>query len=120
MAIVDDDPSIRKSVERLLKMHGFVTEGYASAEGFLERSAVSRIDCLVLDIHFDGMSGIELQRYLIAVGSTIPVIFITAVDDALLEQEALQTGCVAYLHKPFRAASLIAAINKSLAGHAPS
>jgi FixJ family two-component response regulator len=111
---------MRKSVERLLMMQGFVTEGYASAEGFLKRSAVSQIDCLVLDIHFDGMSGIELRRCLIAAGSTVPVIFISAVDDALLEQEALQTGCVAYLHKPFRAASLISAINKTLADHASS
>lgn len=117
MAVVEDDPSMRKSVERLLNAHGFVTEGYLSAEGFLNRDPVSRIDCMVLDIHLDGMSGIELRRRLTASGSKVPVIFITAVDDGALEQEALQAGCVAYLHKPFPAASLIAAINEALAGH---
>ena len=109
---------MRKSVERFLTAHGFLTVGYASAESFLERDASSQIDCLVLDMHFDGMSGIDLHRRLKALGSEVPVIFITAVDDGALEQEALQAGCVAYLHKPFPAASLIAAINKALAGRA--
>ncbi len=107
---------MRKSVKRLLTAHGFLTEGYASAEDFLERDATGQIDCLVLDMHFDGMSGIELRRQLEASGSKVPVIFVTAVDDGALEQEALQAGCVAYLHKPFPSASLIAAINKALAG----
>ena len=109
---------MRKSVERLLTAHGFLTEGYASVEDFLEREAIGQIDCLVLDMHFDGMSGIELRHQLKAAGSKVPVIFITAVDDAALEQEALQAGCIAYLHKPFPAASLIAAIGKALAGRA--
>lgn len=118
MAVVEDDPSMRKSVERLLNANGFVTEAYASTEGFLERNAANQIDCLVLDIHFDGMSGIELRRHLKAAGSKVPVIFITAVDDGALEQQAFQAGCIAYLHKPFPAASLIGAINKALADRA--
>lgn len=107
---------MRKSVERLLTAHGFLTKGYASPEDFLARNLASQIDCLVLDMHFDGMSGIELHCQLKTLGSEVPAIFITAVDDGALEQEALQAGCVAYLHKPFPAASLIAAINKALAG----
>jgi FixJ family two-component response regulator len=116
VAVVEDDPSMRTSVERLLNAHGFVTAAYSSAEGFLNRDSANQIDCVVLDIHLDGMSGIELRRRLTALGSKVPVIFITAVDDGPLEQEALQAGCVAYLQKPFPAASLIGAINKTLAG----
>lgn len=81
MAVVEDDPSMRRSVERLLNAHGFVTEGYASAEAFLHRDTKSRIGCLVLDIHLRGMSGIELRHRLKSAGSKLPVVFITAVDD---------------------------------------
>jgi FixJ family two-component response regulator len=119
VAIVEDDPSMRTSVERLLNAHGFATEVYSSAEAFLRREAASRIGCIVLDINLGGMSGIELRRHLKGAGSRVPVIFITAVDDKALELEGTEAGCVAYLHKPFPAASLIGAVNKAL-GPAPS
>jgi FixJ family two-component response regulator len=106
---------MRRSIERLLNVHGFPTEGYSSAETFLGRDAASKIGCIVLDIHLDGMSGIELRRLLKASGSKLSVIFITAVDDTALEVEAVRAGCVAYLHKPFPAALLISAVNKALA-----
>jgi FixJ family two-component response regulator len=118
VAVVEDDPSMRKSIERLLNTHGFVTEGYSSAEAFLSRDAASRIDCIVLDIYLKGISGIELRLRLTASGSKLPVIFITAVDDRALELAAHQAGCAAYLHKPFPATLLLDAINKALAGFA--
>jgi FixJ family two-component response regulator len=114
VAIVEDDPSMRRSIERLLGAHGYKTEGYVSAESFLTRGSVSDLICIVLDIHLGGMSGIELGR---ALKETVPrpiVIFITAVDDEALEVEALEAGCAAYLHKPFPAASLIGAIERAL------
>ena len=114
VAVVDDDLSIRKSIERLLNAHGFTTEVFASAEAFLSRGYLNQITCLVLDIHLGGMSGIELQRQLVAAGTKLPVIFITAIDEEDLELAALEAGCVAYLHKPFPAASLIGAIRKAL------
>jgi FixJ family two-component response regulator len=119
VAVVEDDPSMRRSVERLLNAHGFVTEGYASAEAFLHRDTKSRIGCLVLDIHLRGMSGIELRHRLKSVGSKLPVVFITAVDDKALELQGAQADCVAYLHKPFPAVLLIDAVNKAL-GAAPT
>ena len=115
IAVVEDDPSMLRSVQRLLNVHGFATEGFSSAEAYLHRAA-GKTDCLVLDVDLGGMSGIELQRRLKLSGSKLPVIFITALEDDALEAEAARAGCIAYLRKPFPAASLINAINEALEG----
>jgi len=114
IAVVDDDKSMCRSVQRLLNAHGFPTEGYSSAESFLGRDAANDVVCIVLDIHLGGMSGMALWRHLRNSGSKLPVIFITAVDDNALEVEAAQTDCIACLHKPFPGAVLISAINKAM------
>ena len=114
VAIVDDDLGMLKSIERLLKTYDFQTAVFTSAEAFLNGSAVNAAACLVLDIHLAGMSGIELRHRLTAAGSSLPVIFISAVDDENVHQEALASGCIAYLRKPFLAQLLIGAINKAL------
>jgi FixJ family two-component response regulator len=114
VAVVEDDPSMRRSIERLLKAHGFGAHAYASAEEFLGGDGADEAFCLVLDIHLGGMSGIELSSRLTASGSALPVIFITAMDDEELETRAIETGCLAYLHKPFPAELLIGAVNKAL------
>ena len=116
VAVVEDDPSVRRSIERLLNAHGHQTYGYVSAETFLESDFAGTIDCLVLDIHLGDMSGIQLQRRLRDSSFVLPVIFVTAVDDAALEAEAREAGCVAYLHKPFAAQQLLSAIDKALTG----
>ncbi|MDX0640797.1 response regulator [Sinorhizobium medicae] len=114
VAVVEDDPSMRKSVARLLNAHGFATEVYASAEAFLSCASQNRFGCIVLDIHLSGMSGIELWHRLKDTDFRIKVIFITALDDGVLEAEAMKAGCVAYLHKPFPADVLIGAVNRAL------
>ncbi|UIJ91194.1 response regulator (plasmid) [Sinorhizobium meliloti] len=114
VAVVEDDASVRRSVERLLTVNGFATEGYSSAEAFLSRANVSQIGCVVLDMHLGGKSGIELLHRLRAFGINLSVIFITAVEDERLELEAVKAGCVAFLHKPFPAFMLISAVNKAL------
>lgn len=114
VALIEDDPSMRTSVRRLLNAHGFLAEEYASAESFLGRNRESNPDCLVLDIDLGGMSGIELQRRLKESGSRLPVIFITALEDETLKVQATQVGCVAYLRKPFPGALLIEAINEAV------
>ncbi|NRP75355.1 Transcriptional regulatory protein FixJ [Ensifer psoraleae] len=114
VAVVEDDPSMRRSVERLLNANGFATEGHSSAEAFLSRADASRIGCVVLDIHLGGMSGVELWQRLKASGVNLSVIFITAVEDEALELEAVKAGCVAYLHKPFPAELLVSAVNRAL------
>ena len=112
VALVDNDPSMLKALERLLTAHGFGVEAYTSAEAFLDRSTENEVTCLILDINLDGMSGIALRRQLAASGSSLPVIFMTAFDNAGTHEEAMSAGCIAYLLKPFPAASLIGAINK--------
>jgi FixJ family two-component response regulator len=111
VGVVEDDPGMLKALERLLTAHGFVVEPYVSAEAFLDDAAMSAMTCLVLDIHLGGMSGIQLRRQLAASGSTLPTIFITAIDNPDTHREAVDAGCVAYLLKPFPASSLISAID---------
>jgi FixJ family two-component response regulator len=112
IAIVDDNPSLLKGLDRLLSAHGFRVQTFISAELFLERFAECGADCLVLDIHLGGISGIDLQRRLTLSGTDLPVIFMTAIDNEATRQEAFDAGCVAYLRKPFLANLLIDAINK--------
>ena len=109
IAVVDDDPSVLRGLSRLLSAHGFRVQTFASAELFLHDIATCEADCLLLDIHLGGMSGIDLKRT--SSGSDLPVIFMTAIDAGATRQEALSAGCVAYLTKPFLAKLLIDAID---------
>ncbi|RVI74004.1 response regulator [Sinorhizobium meliloti] len=115
MAVVDDDPSMRRSVERLLNAHGMMTKGYPTAESFLNKVQTGSIRCIVLDVHLGGMSGIDLWHHLKRAGTDIPVVFMTAIEDEALEREAVSAGCIAYLRKPFPAEPLITAVKRSLA-----
>jgi FixJ family two-component response regulator len=111
VTVIDDDPTMLKAIERLLRVKGFDVETFASAEAFL--AGTGKATCLVLDIHLGGMSGIELRRRLVASGAEPPTIFITAVDDEATRNEATKAGCVAYLRKPFLASLLVGAIDKA-------
>jgi FixJ family two-component response regulator len=113
IAIVDDDSGTLDAIGLLLDAHGFEVRPFDSAEAFLERDAVEQLDCLLLDIHLVGLSGIDLQRRLVASGSTLPVIFMTGLDDAATRGQALRAGCVAYLQKPVHARQLMDAIHSS-------
>jgi FixJ family two-component response regulator len=113
VAIVDDDPSMLRATKDLLDAHGFLTVGFLSAEEFLTNAPIPEADYLLLDIHLPGMSGIELQRELGASQSTVPVIFMTALDDEAIRRQALETGCVDCLRKPFPASRLFDAIEKA-------
>jgi FixJ family two-component response regulator len=112
VAIVDDDASMRTSIERLLRANDYATVAFASAEELLHSGVADGAIGLVLDIHLAGMSGIELRCRLAAAGSTTPVVFITADDDEKTRDQALAAGCVAYLRKPFDASHLIAALRR--------
>jgi FixJ family two-component response regulator len=111
IAVVDDDPSMLQGLGRLLSAHGFRVQTFASAESLLDDIANCEADCLILDIHLGGISGIELQRQLIASGRKLPVIFMTAIDNDVTHQRAIDVGYVGYLRKPFLAKLLIDAIN---------
>jgi FixJ family two-component response regulator len=114
VAVVDDDPSMLRAIERLLSARGFGVEASPSAEAFLASGASVHADCLLLDIHLGQMSGLELHRQLAIDGCTIPTIFITAIDDRSTRQEALKAGCVDFLQKPFTSQLLFAAIQKAI------
>lgn len=111
IVVIDDNPSMLQGINRLLSAHGFYVLTFASAEAFLVGIAKCEPDCLLLDIHLGGMSGIDLQRRLTALGIDLPVIFMTAIDNEASRQQAFDAGCVAYLKKPFLSKLLIDAIN---------
>jgi FixJ family two-component response regulator len=117
ISVVDDDASIRRALRRLLQSAGYVVEAFASAYEFLASAARGRSACLILDIRLDGMTGFELQERLAADRSAIPIIFITAHDDAPTRERVQQAGAAAFLPKPFDAAALLAAV-ESAAGPA--
>ncbi|UCI05646.1 response regulator transcription factor [Mesorhizobium sp. B1-1-8] len=115
VAVVDDDPSLLKGIQRLLSAQGIASEVFASAEAFLSSSAASRVACLVLDIQLGAMNGFELQRQLADSGSKIPIIFMTAFDNEATHLLAVEAGCTAYLHKPFSARLFFDAIERAVA-----
>ena len=114
IAIVDDDASVRKALERLLKAAGFEATSFASAPEFLQGGLATPPECLVLDIHLGGMNGFELYEQLLSGGSSLPVIFITAHDDAATREHARQIGSSGYLRKPFEQHALLGAIYRAL------
>jgi len=116
ISIVDDDGSLRDSLNNLFRSMGFRAQGFASAEEFLRSARLEDTDCLILDVRMPGMSGLDLQRYLVSVHSEIPIVFITshAEDDA--EAQAIRTGAVAFLYKPCREEDLLEAIDCALKG----
>jgi FixJ family two-component response regulator len=113
IAVVDDDSGTLDAIALLLDAHGLEVRAFDSAEAFLERDAVEQVDCLLLDIHLGGLSGIDLRQRLEASGSSLPVIFMTGLDDAATRAQALRAGCVAYLQKPVHARQLMDAIHKA-------
>ena len=117
IAVVDDDPSVRRALRRLLQAAGYRVEAFASAADFLASPAIDGNACLVLDIRLDGMTGLDLQARLAADGVAVPVIFITAHDDLETRERVQEAGVAAYLPKPFDPAALLAAV-KGAAGPA--
>jgi FixJ family two-component response regulator len=115
VAVVEDDPSMLRSIQRLLNTQGLSVEPFVSAEAFLDGDGRSRASCIVLDVHLPGMSGLELRRRLTALGSSLPVIFITAINDDAPRSAAKLLGCVTYLNKPFAPEALVAAVAEALA-----
>jgi len=103
--VVDDDVGILKGVKRLLKQHGFDSTLFASAEAFENCDDFDAAICIILDIQLDGVSGIEVRYRLIDAGISLPVIFITANDSDAVRAAAVESGCIAYLTKPFAARS---------------
>jgi FixJ family two-component response regulator len=114
ISIVDDDDSLRGSLENLIRSAGFRAQGFSSAEAFLGSNKMQEATCLILDVRMPGMSGFDLQRQLAAVASHLPIIFISAHADDDPQAQALAAGAVAFLYKPFYEEELLNAINAAL------
>ena len=116
--VVDDDLGMLKGVKRLLRHHGYDSVLFSSAEEFQNHGDFNSACCVILDINLNNESGIELRHRLKAAGISLQVIYITANDSPAVHMAAIESGCIAYLTKPFGAKSLIEPIDRVMAGAA--
>ena len=113
--VIDDDESVRKAFKRLLRSVNFEAETFASAEEFLKSQKPNKNSCIIIDIQMPGLTGFDLQRKLMALGSQIPVIVISASDDAQIREQARELGAVAFFRKPIDDQALLDAISWAIA-----
>jgi RNA polymerase sigma factor (sigma-70 family) len=113
--LVDDDPAVRKAIERLLRSAGFAIRAFESAEAFLAAHEPDHPGCALLDIAMSGLSGIEVQRLLNEGGQARPVIFLTGHGDVPTSVGAMKSGAVDFLTKPVDESALLQAIERALA-----
>ncbi len=114
ISIVDDDDSLRNSLDNLIRSTGFRARGFPSAEAFLSSNQAHDTACLIIDVRMPGMNGLELQRQIAAANWQIPIIFITSHVDDDARVRAIEAGAVDFLYKPFREEDLLNAINAAL------
>jgi FixJ family two-component response regulator len=114
--VVDDDPSMLRSVQRLLRKHGYDSLLFSTAEAFQRHGDFDDAVCVVLDVDLNDESGIDVRQRLTAAGISLPVIFITGKDSPATRMAAMASGCLAYLTKPFSAGSLIGPIERVSTG----
>jgi FixJ family two-component response regulator len=111
---VDDDPSVRRGLERLLRSAGHPVETFASAREFLARSDYDRPGCVLVDVRMPELNGFDLQETLVARGQELPVIFITGHGDIPMAVRAMQGGALDFLTKPFEDQTLLYAVQKAI------
>jgi FixJ family two-component response regulator len=109
VAIVDDDDSVRRSLVRVVESAGYAAEGFASAREFLDWLPQGRAACLLLDVHMSEMSGFDLQDRL-----AVPVIFITAHDDAKTQERIANSAAFGHLRKPCEKQTVLDAIHRAV------
>jgi FixJ family two-component response regulator len=114
IVVIDDDASMRKALDNLLKSVGFEVELFASPQEFLQSGRPDRPGCIVLDVRFPGRSGLDMQRDLGAANARLPIIFITGYGDIPMSVRAMKAGAVEFLTKPFRDQDLLDAVATAL------
>ncbi len=117
IAIVDDDPSVCRALTRLIRAAGMEAHGFTSAQAFQEAFRSALPDCLVLDVQMPDINGLQLQEQLAQQKRSVPIIFITAYDDAASRARAMEHGAADFLRKPFDDQSLLNAIDLALHPH---
>jgi FixJ family two-component response regulator len=114
--IVDDDASVRRSIEDLLASVGLKSKGFASPQEFLDGKRADCPGCMILDVRLPGMSGLDFQRALAKAAVNLPIIFITGHGDVPMSVQAMKSGAVEFLMKPFRPQELLDAVQHALDG----
>ncbi len=105
--VIDDDVSMCRSIERLLKSHGFAVACFSSAVEFLQQGKTTKSDCLLVDIHMPKMNGLQLKERMNQLHIDTPVIFMTAFDSEAMRVHARETGAAGFFRKPFESQVLI-------------
>ena len=116
VAIIDDNESMQESLADLIESGGFEAQCFGSAKAFLESDLHARAACLIVDIRMPKMSGLELQARLKQEECNVPIIFITAYDDAEIRAQAMKEGAVEFLAKPFNHQLLLKMLRGTLDG----
>jgi FixJ family two-component response regulator len=114
VAIVDDDPSVRRGLARLIRSVGWKAEAFASAQEFLDRPGVETASCLVLDLQLPDLSGIDLQKRMAEFGLETPIIFLTGHGDIPTTVQAMKAGAIEFLTKPVDEEDLLKAIQEAI------
>jgi len=114
ISIIDDDESMRCAVKSLVTSLGFGAYTFASAEKFLQSPHLDHTSCVITDLQMPGLSGVELQKSLLAQGRRIPIIFVTAFPEERLRARAMAAGAVGFMSKPFESETLIKLIDKAM------
>ena len=115
IAIIDDDPSVCRALQRLVRSLGMRASTFPSGESFFDAVAsVEKPDCVVVDVQMPGMNGLEVQQRMVREHPDIPLIFMTAHVDEVLAKRIVATGAVGFLSKPFADSSLIELIQRAL------
>ena len=112
--VVDDDPSVRRSLTNLLRSVGFQVEAFSTASEYLASPEVDAPGCLVVDVRLPGMSGLDLQREVDRAAVPRPIVFITGHGDIPMAVQAIKGGAVEFLTKPFRDQDLLDAIRRGI------
>jgi FixJ family two-component response regulator len=112
--VVDDDPSVRKSLTRVMTSAGYAVEVFESAREFLGRAPFAGPGCLILDVRMPGVTGLDLQEALAGAGHRMPIVFITGHGDISMSVKAMKGGAIDFLTKPFDVESLLEAVRRAL------
>jgi FixJ family two-component response regulator len=114
IALVDDDPSVRRGLERLIRSMGWKAETFASAQEFLARVGVEAPSCVVLDLQMPGLTGLELQKKMAEVGLETPIVFLTGHGNIPATVQAMKAGAIEFLTKPVEEQDLLKAIHEAI------
>jgi FixJ family two-component response regulator len=117
VCIIDDDASVRRSLQRLLTANGFRVAAFADAQSYLDHPPDDPFSCIILDIRMPGMDGLELQTHLGEIGQSVPIVFLTGHGDIPMSVQAVKAGAADFLTKPVDETVLLAAVNESVQKH---